>query len=684
MKKLEDTLSKKVSELSQEISGHEKVLSEILGYLDEYRLEDLNKKLAALLNEKERLLDEERKLREEEKRLSYLVERYRELEEKRRRLEKLLQEKEKLEEEVKQERKIKKARELKPIFEELRIREREQARLSDEMSRYRARFNKLQVEKEKAIERLSLYEKSFSQKREQAEDLRDEIEEYERILEGSQPLVERRIRVFEAIERIEQEVKELREELEKRRKEFFHLESIIEEKKATLQETEERLLELKKNQLMWLAYQIASHLKDGDTCPVCGGKFHGEAKAVDFDREYFEKLEKEKAILESKLGVLEERRRNLSASIEEVEKALAHKEQILNELVEEKGTIEKELDRIGYKEGMERIIRERRRIVEELEKECRALSEKVASEKARIEQLDEQIRNILSEMETKKESLDASRRELERLKEDFMKRLKDTGLNSEEFEILVREEPRNVESALKAVETEICLLERDVKSLEEKGLNPEIVKEYERVLGQQDEVKRKLSELNREEGRVRHIIEEVKTKEKKGKELEVKLLELKKRLEEFGLLKRLLFRKDEFYSYFTEKVLEAVLKRTNSYLEVLTDGRFKMDFVSSKGFVIYDRGIERLASGLSGGESSLIAISLAMSLAEVASGRLDAFFIDEGFSSLDVENKAKVASVLKELKKLNKVIVLITHDREFSNAFERRLRIEEGVVVSNE
>ncbi|HBF69462.1 MAG TPA: hypothetical protein DDW32_02855, partial [Thermotoga sp.] len=60
----------------------------------------------------------------------------------------------------------------------------------------------------------------------------------------------------------------------------------------------------------------------------------------------------------------------------------------------------------------------------------------------------------------------------------------------------------------------------------------------------------------------------------------------------------------------------------------------------------------------------------------------DAFFIDEGFSSLDTENKEKIASVLKELERLNKVIVFITHDKEFSEAFDRKLRIMGGVVVN--
>jgi|GEM_PF-534680 len=682
LKRLEDTLNKKMNELNQETSGYERLLSEIISYLDRYRLEDLKKKLSDLLSEKKRLLDEEEKLRGEEKRLSYLVERYREIVEKKERLKKLLQEKTRLEEEVKQERKIKKAKELKPIFEELRIRESNLKRISDEINRYVERLRKLQTERENASKRLLLYEEDLSRKKEQAEKLRRGLEEAEEILERSRPILEKMIRTLESIRQAEEEVEKLHKDLEEEKRELLRIEGIVEEKKTVLEETKKSLAELKKNHLAWLVYQIASQLNDGDTCPVCGGEYHGKAKAVDFDREQFEEMEKRKSSLESEIVILEERKKNLSSAIEEKKESLMSREKDLSELRKEKEKMEENLNRLGYEEGMEKTIKERRRAVEELEKECRILSEKIISERTKIEQFDNQIRNIMDEIEAKRKEFEDSKAELSHLKEDFMKRLEDAGLSVEEFRTLVNEEPKNAEDRLKAVETEIRLLEEDIEK--EKDLSPEILEEHKKILDHLEKIKEKLSELNREEGSIRHILEEVKAKEEKRKELESKLLELKKRLEDFGLLKRLLFRKDEFYSYFTEKVLEAVLKRTNSYLEVLTDGRFEIDFVSGKGFVIYDRGTERMASGLSGGESSLIAISLAMSLAEVASGRLDAFFIDEGFSSLDTENKAKVASVLKELKKLNKVIVLITHDREFSNAFERKLRIEEGVVVSNE
>lgn len=91
-----------------------------------------------------------------------------------------------------------------------------------------------------------------------------------------------------------------------------------------------------------------------------------------------------------------------------------------------------------------------------------------------------------------------------------------------------------------------------------------------------------------------------------------------------------------------------------------------------------DLGVRRDAGGLSGGEKTLVSIALAMSIAEEAAGEMEAFFIDEGFSSLDSDNKSKIADALKRLERLNKVIGFVTHEPEFADYFERKLLVEKG------
>jgi len=94
-------------------------------------------------------------------------------------------------------------------------------------------------------------------------------------------------------------------------------------------------------------------------------------------------------------------------------------------------------------------------------------------------------------------------------------------------------------------------------------------------------------------------------------------------------------------------------------LDRLTEGRFSLA-LSEKGFTIRDVDTVRDASGLSGGEKTLVSLALAVSVAETAAGEMEAFFVDEGFSSLfsslDQVNKEKVSEILRKLEGLNKVI----------------------------
>ncbi|MGH8944696.1 MAG: SbcC/MukB-like Walker B domain-containing protein, partial [Acidimicrobiia bacterium] len=75
-------------------------------------------------------------------------------------------------------------------------------------------------------------------------------------------------------------------------------------------------------------------------------------------------------------------------------------------------------------------------------------------------------------------------------------------------------------------------------------------------------------------------------------------------------------------------------------------------------------------STLSGGETFLFSLALAMSLAETLSSaggaRLDAIILDEGFGTLDDEPLDIVASVLEELAAHDLVVGVITHVKELA------------------
>lgn len=76
----------------------------------------------------------------------------------------------------------------------------------------------------------------------------------------------------------------------------------------------------------------------------------------------------------------------------------------------------------------------------------------------------------------------------------------------------------------------------------------------------------------------------------------------------------------------------------------------------------YD-GYQRDASTLSGGETFLVSLALALGLSELASNaaRIDSLFIDEGFGTLDAETLQVALAALGQLRDRGKTIGIITH-----------------------
>ena len=84
---------------------------------------------------------------------------------------------------------------------------------------------------------------------------------------------------------------------------------------------------------------------------------------------------------------------------------------------------------------------------------------------------------------------------------------------------------------------------------------------------------------------------------------------------------------------------------------------------------------------LSGGESFMAALAMALGLSDVIQGRagavqLDTMFIDEGFGSLDEESRAQAIGILNQLAGGNRLIGIISHVRELKEQLDRQLVVK--------
>lgn len=92
-------------------------------------------------------------------------------------------------------------------------------------------------------------------------------------------------------------------------------------------------------------------------------------------------------------------------------------------------------------------------------------------------------------------------------------------------------------------------------------------------------------------------------------------------------------------------------------------------------------GKVRSANSLSGGESFMTSLSLALGLSDIvqqgAGGvRLDAMFIDEGFGSLDADVLELAVRTLSEMAGANRIIGIISHVTELRDRIDKRIQVD--------
>lgn len=97
-------------------------------------------------------------------------------------------------------------------------------------------------------------------------------------------------------------------------------------------------------------------------------------------------------------------------------------------------------------------------------------------------------------------------------------------------------------------------------------------------------------------------------------------------------------------------------------------------------------GAKRPVGTLSGGEKFMLAISLALGLADslrerAGAGRLESLFIDEGFGSLDAESLSMAISVLDTLRG-DRMVAIVSHVEELANRIPSRIVVEKGAQGS--
>ncbi|QYF72229.1 AAA family ATPase [Cryobacterium sp. PAMC25264] len=144
-------------------------------------------------------------------------------------------------------------------------------------------------------------------------------------------------------------------------------------------------------------------------------------------------------------------------------------------------------------------------------------------------------------------------------------------------------------------------------------------------------------------------------------------------------------------TYVLAAQLEEIIAAANNRLRTMTGGRYALEHddalqyrgsQAGLGLAIRDEhtGRARATHSLSGGETFLASLALALGLAEVVSNQaggitLDTLFVDEGFGSLDAETLETAMSTLDSLRAGGRTIGLISHVESMKEQIPAKLQI---------
>ncbi len=194
----------------------------------------------------------------------------------------------------------------------------------------------------------------------------------------------------------------------------------------------------------------------------------------------------------------------------------------------------------------------------------------------------------------------------------------------------------------------------------------------------------KASEADSERGKIKTLLTEDEKRREKKALFEKQQSEATKEAHRW---KRILdvLGQDDMRTYVLSLVEAALIQQTNFELEKLCSGRYEIQHNAKKGklvpeFWVIDRwrdGLLRKVTTLSGGETFMVSLAMALALAEMARGRadIDCFFIDEGFGTLDEDSLEDVMEMLQQVRSRGKQIGLITHVKALSQRLPINLKV---------
>ena len=211
---------------------------------------------------------------------------------------------------------------------------------------------------------------------------------------------------------------------------------------------------------------------------------------------------------------------------------------------------------------------------------------------------------------------------------------------------------------------------------EESPFDPDALGQIETQLG---EIEAQIQEAQQEIGAQQQKIDDLKDALEKREALGGEQREAQQELERWQRLQETI-PANALRDFALEIMFRQMGSLANEQLKYLTSERYQLKVEGIGDLSVVDRwnaNEERPVETLSGGESFLTSLALALALSELSRGRsqLNSLFLDEGFGTLDTETLDIAIAALEGLRMQGRNIFLISHIRELTRRLPVKIEV---------
>lgn len=289
-----------------------------------------------------------------------------------------------------------------------------------------------------------------------------------------------------------------------------------------------------------------------------------------------------------------------------------------------------------------------------------------------------------------KHSIEKRRPDLNDLESDFVMSLQRLGIKDEKqynetvLPISLREELSQKTKELGDKQTDLLARQKDRKNRYDKELTKKLTElTIEEVRSQKSELEVSLKELRENITALKAALQANDKSKRNRQDKQAGIEAQEKECLKWGNLHNLIGSADgkKFRNYAQGLTFDVMIGHANKQLQQLTD-RYMLIRGSKNPLELevidnYQAGVIRSTKNLSGGESFLVSLSLALGLSQMASKkvRVDSLFLDEGFGTLDDESLSLALEALASYQQNGKIIGVISHVQALKERISTQLQV---------